>query len=107
MRPDFPSDFRVQRTGVDGVPTVERPASEIADFLRANPRVAEALLHECYDKRYSPSTFITEGDGLFQVGWFSRGAGSQCVREFALLEDAATDYLLFSAGKGRWIPAAT
>lgn len=105
MKAGLPSDFRVQRIGVGGVPSVELPASEIADFFRANSWVAEALLLESYDKRYTPSTFITEEDGGFRVGWFSIKGGSQCVREFSRLEDAATDYLLFSAGKGRWEPS--
>jgi hypothetical protein len=38
------------------------------------------------------------------VGWFTRDAKYQCVQEFSTLADAATDYLLFSLGKGRWTP---
>ena len=60
------------------------------------------MLSESYDKRYSPSTFIMEqGDG-FLVGWVSSRAGHLAERQFSNLADAATDYLLFSLGKGRW-----
>jgi hypothetical protein len=34
-------------------------------------------------------------------GWI---ATYHCVREFSTLADAATDYLPFSLGKGRWTP---
>ncbi len=64
--------------------------------------MAKDLLLESYDKRYSPSTFIEEIGNSFTVGWFSRNHGRECLREFTDLADAATDYLLFSRGKGRW-----
>jgi hypothetical protein len=102
----FPPGFRVQRIGVEAAKAVcNLPPPEIATYLRVHPEVTKALLIESYDKRYSPSTFIMEeGDELFRVGWFSRKMGYECVREFSNLADAATDYLLFSLGKGRWIP---
>jgi len=60
---------------------------------------------ESYDKRFSPSSFIVEeGVGLFRVGWYSTDLGYECVKDFSSLADAATDYLLFSLGKGRWTP---
>ena len=40
----------------------------------------------------------------YHVGWFTRDCQSQCGRRFAALADAATDYLLFSLGIGRWEP---
>lgn len=63
-----------------------------------------ALISESYDKRFTPSSFIMENSGGFRVGWFTRNAKYECVREFTDLADAATDYLLFSLGKGRWTP---
>ena len=64
--------------------------------------MADRLLSESCDKRYSPSTFITEqGDG-YLVGWVSSREGYLAQRRFSNLADAATDYLLFSLGKGRW-----
>ena len=101
----FPKDFRVQPIfSSAAIEVADRPHAEVAKYFRDNPRTAKALLEESYDKRYSPSTFLTEEVDTFSVGWFTRGAERQCVREFTDLADAATDYLLFSLGKGRWTP---
>jgi hypothetical protein len=102
----FPPEFKVQRIGIESARAVSHlPASEIATYFRGHPETAKALIIESYDKRYSPSTFITdEGNELFRVGWYSRKMGHECVRDFSTLADAATDYLLFSSGKGRWTP---
>ncbi len=72
----------------------------IAAYFREHPAVANDLLSESYDKRYVPSTFIAEEGNGFRVGWYSHGYSS--VQHFSNLADAATDYLLFSLGKGRW-----
>ena len=103
----FPQRFRVQRIGVtSAVALSDLPGSEIAKYFCEHPGIAKALLGESYDKRYTPSTFISEnGDGTFRVGWLTRGAQYECVKEFQNLADAATDYLLFSLGKSRWIPS--
>jgi hypothetical protein len=102
---EFPQGFRIQRIGVaDAMAVADLPPDRIAAYLRRNPGTAERLLTESCDKRYSPSTFISEeGDG-YLVGWFSKGAGYLAQRQFSDLADAATDYLLFSLGKGRWTP---
>ncbi|HET6843831.1 MAG TPA: hypothetical protein VFK06_19445 [Candidatus Angelobacter sp.] len=81
----------------------ELPASDIAKYLREHHEIARALLSESCDKRYFPSSFIAEQGDRFRVGWFSGGAKYQCIQEFSDLADAATDYLLFSLGKGRWM----
>ena len=95
----FPEGFRVQHIGISSAMAVsELPAADIAKYFREHPEVSGALLGESYDKRYSPSTFIEEKDHQFRVGWFTRNATYHCVQEFATLEDAATDYLLFSLG---------
>ena len=103
----FPEGFRVQRIGVTkAVAISELPGQEIAKYFREHPSAAKDLLGESYDKRYTPSTFISEnGDGSFRVGWFTRDSQSECVKEFQSLADAATDYLLFSLGKCRWTPS--
>ena len=102
----FPKGFRVQRIGVKAAKAISHlPASDIAKFFREHPETARALLDESYNKRFTPSSFIAEeGNGLFRVGWFTRDAKYECVKEFADLADAATDYLLFSLGKSRWTP---
>ncbi len=105
-RGSFPNRFRVQRIGVEAAKAIaDLPAPEIAAYFREHPATAKALVSESYDKRYSPSTFISEeGNELFRVGWYSTKMGYECVRDFPNLADAATDYLLFSLGKGRWKP---
>src|SRR5690349_12803259 len=105
-RDGFPIGFRVQRIGVEAAKAIsDLPAEEVVTYLRSVPETAKALLNESCDKRFSPSTFITEhGGGGFSVGWFTRDAEYQCVQTFSTLADAATDYLLFSLGKGRWMP---
>jgi hypothetical protein len=81
------------------------PGAEIARHFREHHETAKAPRGESYDKRYTPSTFISENrDGSFRVGWITRGAQYECVREFENLAEAATDYLLFSLGKCRWTP---
>jgi hypothetical protein len=103
----FPDGFRVQSIGIESAVAISNlSGAEVARYLREHPATAAALLGESYDKRYTPSTFISEnGDGSFRVGWFTRDAKYECVREFENLADAATDYLLFSLGKSRWTPA--
>jgi hypothetical protein len=102
---EFPTGFTVQRIGIEAAKAVsDRPAPDIATYFRDHPETAEALLYESYDKRFTPSSFIAEKGNRFRVGWFTRDAKYECVREFSDLADAATDYLLFSLGKGRWLP---
>jgi hypothetical protein len=104
----FPPDFRVQRIGVsDALAVAELRPDQIADHFRKRPWTADALLQESYDKRYSPSTYLMEQNDEFSVGWCSRKTGYQCERRFSDLADAATDYLLFSLGKGRWTAPAS
>ena len=104
-RDGFPEGFRVQRIGVTAAMAIsDLPFSEIVRYLREHPETAHALLSESQDKRFTPSSFIAEkGDG-FRVGWFTRDAKYERVQEFSDLPNAATDYLLFSLGKGRWTP---
>lgn len=100
----FPEGFSAQRIRIDAALAIaDLPPSDIAAYFRKFPEVARDLLYESYDKRYSPSTFIKEDDPEgFSVGWVPRHSALQCVRRFSNLADAATDYLLFSLGKGRW-----
>lgn len=101
----FPKGFKRQRIRVKAALDISHlPAPEIADYFRRHPEIAEALLGESYDKRFTPSTFIKKEGNAFRVGWFTRDAKYQCVLEPPNLADAATDYLLFSLGKGRWMP---
>ena len=98
----FPKGFRGQYIGIAAAKNIVNllPA-EIVKYFRDHPQVAENLVTESYDKRYSPSTFIKEDGTGFSFGWYSTKLGYECVREFSHLAYAATDYLLFSRGKGR------
>jgi hypothetical protein len=99
----FPQNFKVQKIKVAAANAIAHlPAAEIAAYFCKNKFVADQLLAESYDKRYSPSTFISEEGDEYRVGWYSHGY--ECEKRFANLADAATDYLLFSLGKERWSP---
>lgn len=102
----FPANFSVQRLGITSAESIfHLPHLEIAAYLREHPSVANDLLNESYDKRYSPSAFIAEEGDEYRVGWWSMQRGYECVRSFSDLADAATDYLLLSLGRGRWTPS--
>jgi len=105
MDGDFPREFRVQRIGLAAAKAVvDHPPADIATYFRDHPEDARNLVIESGDKRFTAYSFIDEKDGRFRVGWFSSRCGYECVRQFSDLADAATDYLLFSLGKGRWSP---
>jgi hypothetical protein len=102
---EFPEEFTVQRIGVTAAKAiVDLQPVDIARYFREHPDVAHGLLLESYDKRFTPSSFITEERDGFKVGWFSLRLEYKCVKQFRNLADAATDYLLFSLGKCRWTP---
>jgi hypothetical protein len=73
----FPEGFRIQTVGVAAAKAIsELPPSEIVTYFREHPETARALLMESCDKRFSPSSFITEkGSGLFRVGWYAKDLG--------------------------------
>jgi hypothetical protein len=105
VKEDFPSQFKVQRIGIDEAKAVAHlPPQEIAAYFRSDPLTAKRLLAESNDKRYSPSSFIAEEGDEYRVGWWSKQRRYECVRNFSDLADAATDYLLLSLGRGRWKP---
>ncbi len=80
------------------------PSSEIARYLREHPETARALLSESQDKRFTPSSFISEEADGFRVGWFTSGCEIRVRSRILRFTRAATDYLLFSLGKGRLMP---
>ncbi|HEY9127709.1 MAG TPA: hypothetical protein VIM62_11315 [Acidobacteriaceae bacterium] len=96
----FPEIFRPQPIGAQAaVALANLPRAEIARYFRSHQETADALLSESYDKRYGPSTFIKEESEGYSVGWYSNGY--ECVQHHSDLAYAASDYLLFSLGKGR------
>ncbi|MGA2906028.1 MAG: hypothetical protein ABSD98_19555 [Candidatus Korobacteraceae bacterium] len=105
---EFPAEFKIQRVGLAAAKSLaDLQPAHIAAYFRDHPEQAKDLLQESYDKRFTPSSFITEDGGRYLVGWISRRAEWMCVKSFSNLADAATDYLLFSLGKGRWKPPET
>lgn len=104
---DAPKGFSRQPICDEGLVAIaSKSALSLNNRLRSSPGSPESLLLESYDKRYSPSTFLSESvpgrrEG-FYVGWFSLKGGYECVQEHERLYDAATDYVLFSLGLGRW-----
>ncbi len=103
---EFPEEFTIQRVrlaaakGLAGL----QPA-HIAAYFRDHPEQAKDLLSESYDKRFTPSSFMAERSAATKL--LSKRAEYMCVRQFSNLADAATDYFLFSLGKGRWNPPET
>lgn len=103
LRDGFPEDFSIQKITSQAIQALsELTVPEIAEYFRNHSDIAKALLTESYDKCFSSSTFPAEEGDEYSVGWFSPVAGYQCERQFSNLADAATDYVLFSLGKGRW-----
>jgi|WetSurMetagenome_2_1015567.scaffolds.fasta_scaffold278239_2 hypothetical protein len=98
----LPVGYRPQILGLNYFQSiVELPPVDIVAYFRANPGAVEKVLEQCSDKRYTPSTAITQLGDLYKVGWFET-SGWRFVYEFKDLSEAVTDYLLFSFGKGRW-----
>ena len=85
----------------------ELPPEDIFNHFLRHPGLAKELLLESSDKRFTPSTFITEESEGYNVGWYSRRFGNQCEVCFSDLADAATDYVLLSLGRGRWKRSAS
>jgi hypothetical protein len=97
---DFPTGCEPQTSGLADLESVAMlPPTDLVAYFSANPQAARRVLQHSYDKRYSPSTFIEETNGGYQVGWFD-GERRHLVH-FAELAQAAADYLLFSFGRGR------
>ncbi len=96
----LPTDCTPQTAGLSEFKSIaDLPPAEIVAYFRAQPETLQRVLGQSYDKRYSPSTFIEESDGGYQVGWFDRSR--QHIQQFSDFSEAITDYLLFSFGKGR------
>ena len=68
MNDDFPNGFRIQRVKLPAAPWLaDLPAEDIAKYFHGNLAAAKDLLQESYDKRYTPSSFISEENYGFSV----------------------------------------
>jgi len=97
---DYPENFSIQSAGLEHYAGhVKKGQDYLIQYFQDNPAKAKLVLGQSYDKRFSPSTFVEEHKQKFRVGWFDSDRGF--MREFDTLEEAITDYLLFSFGKER------
>ena|SRR5215813_3186890 len=97
---DFPEDCLPATDGLeDFKPQARLSPDDLVAFFRQNPKAADRLFQQSYDKRSTPSTFIEQTDSGYQVGWYDRER--KHLRRFAEFPQAAADYLLFSFGAGR------
>ncbi len=74
---------------------------DLRDYLKLNIEECNKLLVESYNKRSSPSTFISEIDSGFKVGYFDKKEID--VKIWDNIIDATADYLLLSWGLDRLI----
>ena len=66
---EFTQGFEVPRIGVkDAMAVSDLSPADIGAYFRDHPETAEALLYESYDKRFTPSTFITQDANRLRVG---------------------------------------
>jgi len=95
-----PEGCSVQIDGLNTFqPIVVKSVNEIVSHFRRDITSAHNLVTHSCDKRFTPSTCLEEVSGSFEVGWYDK---SRCHgRQFSDLAEAATDYLLFSFGRGR------
>ncbi len=74
--------------------------TDLIAYLRLHPNECRDLLHDSYNKHYSPATFIEEVEGgQYHVGW--AGHGREQVHVFSTLAEATADYVLFNWGLPR------
>jgi hypothetical protein len=96
QRPDDPMDPRVREE--IGKTFVFSPA-ELAEYVHNRRGLAEELYAKSVDQRSSPSVFIQETAGGYNVGWIGWGPDRpdyqpSALRFHATLDDAATDFVL-------------
>ena len=97
---EAPKNYSLQTCGLEiFAGHVGKGAKYLIEYFHDNPDKAKFILSQSYDKRFTPSTFIEEHKQGYRVGWYD--SDREFTREHDNLEQAATDYLLFSFGKAR------
>jgi hypothetical protein len=75
---------------------------ELLEYLRKHPKKCRELFDDSGDKRFGPSPFIEMTPGKhYLVGMSDFPAGESNVQEFETIEEAITDYVLYSLKRGR------
>ena len=75
---------------------------ELLEYLRKHPKKCRDLFDDCGDKRFGPSPFIQMTPRKhYLVGMSEFPSGESNVQEFDNIEEAITDYVLYSLKMGR------
>ncbi len=74
---------------------------QLLDFFKQHPEKCEQLYIDSGDWRSTPNAFISKMDGsrLYKVGMYDKEESDVLI--FGSLEEAVTDYVLFSLGQPR------
>ena len=77
--------------------------TELLDYFKQHPDVCQKLVLDSSDKRFSPSTFIQQEGDKYIVGYVddSYAPMTREILYFYTIEEAVTDYVLFSLGMPR------
>jgi len=77
--------------------------AELLDYFKQRPELCEKLIDDCSDKRFSPSTFIQAEKEKYIVGYVDNSYAPMMrdILYFYTIEEAVTDYVLFSLGMSR------
>ena len=78
-------------------------SAELLDYFKQHPDVCQKLVLDSSDKRYSPSTFIKQEGDKYIVGYVD-DSYAPLIRDilyFYTIQEAVTDYVLFSLGMPR------
>jgi hypothetical protein len=66
--------------------------TDLFEYIRANPGLADALHGRSLDQRGTPSAFMEDAPGGYKVGWFD--GSEKELRFHERIEEAAADFVL-------------
>ena len=77
--------------------------AELLSYFKQHPYVCQKLVLDSSDKRFSPSTFVQPEKDKYIVGYVddSYSPMTRDILYFYTIEEAVTDYVLFSLGMPR------
>jgi hypothetical protein len=71
--------------------------TELSEYVESRLHIANEVYERSFDQRGTPSFFIEETAGGYNVGWCEGGKGA--LRFHRRLEDAAVDFVLAMWGR--------